>query len=286
MSTNGVFMSIEVKVTSAVSQELRPASGQNKPVQSGILSDEKLHAVFNRVVQASPLASEEEWPKLEINRKSERIRAHCNESGRVSIHGGLIDFMEKVAQTSPGNTTVERRAEDLAAAVFAHEVHHIVENHPALHSRGKVGIRFLQIALAITALIAGSVKSQIFSKIESAIKGHKPVQTFGWIVLFLVSIAALIASLYIGGRVLENAYTQRQEVACDRAAVKYVKKAGFDPNAAIAFHAYIAECIEPKYKYPGNLLCYDHPSSSKRKNLIKEEIAELSLKTELEPLLA
>ena len=92
------------------------------------------------------------------------------------------------------------KSDDELAAVIAHEVAHVVARHSIKRLQGGIGYSILQILMIVT---------------------RSNVQEAG-------RIDAALGQLAVS-------YSRKDEALADRIALRYLKKAGFDPRAMISF---------------------------------------------------
>ena len=130
-------------------------------------------------------------------------------------------------------------SDDELASVLAHEVAHIVARHSIKRLQGGLGYNILQILM----VVSGSTSTRDARKIDSA-------------------LGQLIMS-----------YSREDEALADRFAIKYLREAGFDPNAMIGFLEKLKEVhrkapIRPYTSYRS------HPHISDRIRMVKQELGE------------
>lgn len=126
--------------------------------------------------------------------------------------------------------------DDELASVIAHEVAHIVARHSVKRLQGGLGFTILQILMAVASPSVSNARG------INAAFGH------------------LIMS-----------YSREDEALADKIAVKYLRKAGFDPMAMISFLKKLQEvnretAIRPYRSYRS------HPHIADRIRMVKQEI--------------
>lgn len=144
------------------------------------------------------------------------INAYSVAGGFVYINTGLLNIIE---------------SEDELAAVLAHEIAHINEGHQ---------IKFIQTEhkrVLVAKAVGILVYSIVHSSLETILRNRSAYYPFTD-PLTLQGIQELAASLgeEVGNAVLiamSNGYTKKMEFEADFLAIKYLIKAGYNPNAMI-----------------------------------------------------
>jgi len=127
--------------------------------------------------------------------------------------------------------------DDELAAVIAHEMAHVVARHSIKRLQGSVGYDILRILMAVTGAGRGDA-----GRIDSA---------FGQLIM---------------------SYSREDEALADKLAVKYLKKAGYDPWAVVSLLKKLQESdktapIRPYTNYRS------HPYVADRIRMVKQELA-------------
>jgi len=136
----------------------------------------------------------------------QKIAAVCDRKD-ITYHFEILDDKEINAFALPGGYVYvfkglmdKIKSDDEIAAVVAHEVGHIAARHVAKRIRGSLGIDALLILLA-------TVKSDAESK-QQALQGLTELMLH---------------------------YSREDELQADRLAIKYMKLAGYNPQAMVTF---------------------------------------------------
>ncbi len=130
----------------------------------------------------------------------------------------------------------DMESDDELAAILAHEVGHIVAKHSVKKLQNSIGLS----GLGLIGLVA---KSDRRSRAKSSF-----------------AIAQLMM-----------AYSRQAELEADKLSIVYLKRAGFDPNAAVTF---IDRMLEKKLRGDTHRYRYfrTHPYISERKAMLNKEI--------------
>ena len=146
---------------------------------------------------------------------------------------GIIEEEEPNAFALPGGFVYVTtgliklvKSDDELASVLAHEVGHVTARHIAKKIQGQLGLQALQILA-----IAGGAAS----------RDPRAGQAVNLAVVSVLS-----------------AYSQQDEMQADRLGVRYLKAAGFDPNAAVTF---LQRMQQHAFKQPSHQFSYfrTHP---------------------------
>lgn len=126
--------------------------------------------------------------------------------------------------------------DDELASVIAHEIAHVVARHSIKRLQGGLGYTILQILMVTTG-----ATGQDAGRIDSA---------FGQLVM---------------------SYSREDEALADRIAIRYLKKAGFDPMAMISFLMTLQQVNKemPIRPYSGYR---SHPHVADRIRMVKQEL--------------
>ncbi len=129
------------------------------------------------------------------------------------------------------------KTDDQLAAVLGHEIGHVVARHAAKRLQGAIGLQLLQ-ALAIGS---GSTKT---------VRQRQNLE------LALVSLL--------------SEYSQQDELEADRLSVRYLKRAGYNPNAALEALTALREHL---HKQPARRFSYfrTHPYFTDRLRIVRQE---------------
>jgi len=178
-----------------------------------------------------------------VNEVGQRI-ASVSDRKEVRYSFRVIDKDDVNAFALPGGYVFVFRGlvektpqDDELAAVIAHEIAHVVARHSIKRLQGGVGYDILMVLMAVTG--AGR---QDAGRIDAA---------FGQLVM---------------------AYSREDETLADKMAVKYLKKAGYDPWAMVTMLKKLQESdktapIKPYTSY------HSHPYVADRIRMIKQELS-------------
>lgn len=177
-----------------------------------------------------------------IDAIGQKIAAVCDRRD-IFYHFKVINDDEVNAFALPGGyvylnkgLTDKASSDDEIAAVIAHEVGHVVAKHSVKRLQGVLSYE----ALAVLATIAAEDKSQAYN-----------------------------ANIAFGTLVL--AYSREDELLADKMGVRYMKKAGYKPDAMISFLNKL-EKEKPKKGSPtANKYLRSHPYISDRIRVVREE---------------
>ncbi len=128
------------------------------------------------------------------------------------------------------------KSDDELASVLAHEVGHVVAKHTVKRIQGAVGLQLLQIL----AIGTGAADARTSRGMDLA-------------------FASLLTE-----------YSQSDELEADRLSAKYLKRAGYDPAAAITFMQRLRDYT---FKQPMHRFSYfrTHPYFSDRIRLLRQQ---------------
>ncbi len=129
------------------------------------------------------------------------------------------------------------KADDELAAVLGHEMGHVVARHAAKRLQGAIGLQLLQILAA----------------------GTKSARTVDDRVNLDVALASLLTE-----------YSQEDEIQADRLGVRYLKRAGYDPTAALRALNALRDFT---FKQPARRYSYfrTHPFFADRLRIVRQE---------------
>lgn len=202
--------------------------------------------VAQRVLEELPPVADEPLQER-VRRIGERIVAVCDRKELVYSFA-VVEDEDLNAFSLPGGyvflnhgLVAEAASDDELAAVLAHEVAHITARHAVKRYESSLGLQILQLATIAT-------------RDPQAMQG--------------VGVAARAAQL---------AYARQEELEADRLGIKYMKAAGFDPTAALAFLKKLQEHDRTKLHYlPRGVVrphyALTHPFVPERIRAVKEAI--------------
>jgi predicted Zn-dependent protease len=187
--------------------------------------------------------NDEEFKKIQAI--GERL-AQVSDRKAVRYQFGVIREKSLNAFTLPGGTIyihtgiLEKGTEDEVAAVLAHEVGHVAARHVAKH---------LQADLGFSAVLA-----------VAQVAGMK------------VNSARVMKSIYTR---LNKGFSRQDELEADRLALRYAKRAGYDPHALISFFEKMLEAHPEGPAQRARVWDMTHPLTTARIAKAKEELATL-----------
>lgn len=178
----------------------------------------------------------------------ERLVAVCDRKDVVYTFT-VVDEKEPNAFSLPGgyvfvNTGLLKavRSDDELAAVLAHEIAHVAARHSVKRYETSLGAQLVQLAMIAAARQGVSARG--------------------------VGVAMQAATL---------AYARQDELDADRLAVRYLKTAGFDPQAALTFLEHLHELERDTLHYLPRGVTRPHygkthPYVPERIRAVKEEL--------------
>ena len=178
----------------------------------------------------------------------ERLVAVCDRKDVVYTFA-VVDEKEPNAFSLPGgyvfvNSGLVKavRSDDELAAVVAHEIAHVAARHSVKRYETGLGAQLVQLATIAAARQSASARG--------------------------VGVAMQAAAL---------AYARQDELDADRLAVRYLKAAGFDPQAALTFLEHLHELERDKRHYLPRGVTRPHygkthPYVPERIRAVKEEL--------------
>jgi predicted Zn-dependent protease len=228
--------------------DYNPATGEDDVIFIGEAKEVRMGISLAKSVEGKFGLLKDAGLQERVRTLGQRIADVCDRpeltySFRVLDGGELEEEQRHNAFALPGGYVYifkemaeDTQSDDELAAILAHEVGHIVAKHSIKKLQGSIGMA----GLSLLGAAAGS-------------DGRTQRKT---------SIA--ITELMM-------AYNRQAEYEADKLSVKYLKKASFDPNAAVAF---IDRMLEKKLK--GEIHRYHyfrtHPYISERKAMMNKEI--------------
>lgn len=177
-----------------------------------------------------------------VKRIGQRI-ASVSDRQEVNYTFRVIDDDEVNAFALPGGYVfifrglVEKvKSDDELASVIAHEIAHVVARHSIKRLQGGLGYNILQILMVTTGAGGSDV-----NRINSA---------FGQLAM---------------------AYSREDEAVADKIAIRYLKKADFDPMAMITFLRTLQEVNKDQPTRPYSSY-RSHPHIADRIRMVKKEL--------------
>lgn len=191
--------------------------------------DERIAEIGNRIVRASD-RPDMKYTFRVINDST--INAYAAAGGFVYINTGLLDILE---------------SEDELACMLAHEIGHTSKSHQinfvyAAHNRkiaGEIIANIISTGVSTSLEVAvGPVVKPTLDSVLGISPGPRtrpsPIST--QIIIMLTGKAGSEVGSLIGTAMAESmikGYGKEQELEADVLAIRYTKKAGYDPNAMI-----------------------------------------------------
>ena len=175
-----------------------------------------------------------------VKQIGERV-ASVSDRKEVSYTFRVIDDDDVNAFALPGGYIFifrglieEVESDDELASVIAHEIAHVVARHSIKRLQGGIGFNILQILMATT-------RTPDINRVNAAL---------GQLIM---------------------AYSREDEALADKTAVKYLRKAGYDPMAMIDF---LKKLQEVRRKSPARTYSAyrSHPLIADRIRIIKQEL--------------
>lgn len=231
-----------ISLCGCVTQEYNTATGKEdiifvsteKEINIGKSIAENIEKNPNIALDPDPLMTER------VVRIGKRI-ASVSDRKEVSYTFRVIDRDEINAFALPGGYVFVFRglvekvdSDDELASVIAHEIAHVVARHSVKRLQGSFGYNILQILLVASG-------SQDARRINSA---------FGQLIM---------------------SYSREDEALADKIAIKYLKRAGYDPGAIVSFLKKLQEAnkeapIRPYRDYRS------HPHIADRIRMVKQAL--------------
>ncbi len=238
------IVAIGLVLSGCVTEEYNTATGEqdiifvstDKEIDMGRRIAESIERNPDITLDPDPLMTER------VERIGKRL-ASVSDRKEVSYTFAVVDMDEVNAFALPGGYIfifkglVEKvDTDDELASVMAHEMAHVVARHSVKRLQGGVGYNILRILMVVTG--AGMQDAR---RINSA---------FGQLIM---------------------SYSREDEALADRIAIKYLKKAGFDPMAMLSFLKKLQQVhregpIRPYSSYRS------HPHIADRIRMVKQEL--------------
>lgn len=240
-----IYIAFAMVLSGCVTQEYNTATGKEDIM---LVSTEKEISMGRNIAEGI-----EKNPEIKLDPDplmTERVRevgrkiAAVSDRQEVNYTFRVIDKDEVNAFALPGGYIfifkglVEKvDSDDELASVIAHEVAHVVARHSVKRLQGGLGYTILQLLM----IASGSASSRDIGNIDNA---------FGQLIM---------------------SYSREDEALADRIAVKYLKRAGFDPMAMLSFLKKLQEVskeepIRPYRRYRS------HPYIADRIRMVKQEL--------------
>lgn len=243
-----IIFAISLTCTPFALAEYNPATGEDDLILIGEAQEVRMGKSLAKKVEEKFGLSEDAGVQERVNEIGGRIADVCDRSEltysfRVLEGEDLEEDERHNAFALPGGYVYifkdmvgDTQSDDELAAILAHEIGHIVARHSVKKLQGAIGMAGLSLLGAIA-------KSDRRTQRKSSI-----------------AITELMM-----------AYSRQAEFEADKLSIKYLKKAGFDPKAAVTF---IDRMLEKRLK--GEIRRYHyfrtHPYTSGRKAMMNKEI--------------
>lgn len=220
-----------------------PATGRTESLLYDTGEEVRLGDELDKELQKKLKISDSFLNKARVERIGERI-ARASDRQDLSYHFRVVIDEDLNAFAIPGgyiyvdSGLIEAATDDELACVLAHEVGHVAAKH---------SIKQLQAAIpyqVTMAIIAGATKN---------------------------AAVVQLADTIIANPVFLH-YSRNDELFADKLAVRYAKRAKFDPNGMITFFEKLKEELKRKGAGLEIEILSSHPDLDKRIEFIKEEI--------------
>jgi len=238
------ILSIGIFLSGCVTQEYNTATGKEdiifvtteKEVNIGRSIAESIEKNPDITLDPDPLMTER------VRKIGERV-ASVSDRKEVNYTFNVIDKDDVNAFALPGGYIFIFRGliekvqnDDELASVIAHEIAHVVARHSVKRLQGGIGYNILQILM-----VATGTSGQDVGNVNAA---------FGQLVM---------------------SYSREDEALADRIAIKYLKRAGFDPMAMIDFLKKLQKAHKdaPIKQYSSYR---SHPHIADRIRMVKQEL--------------
>lgn len=243
-----VISAISILIASTASAEYNPATGEEDLVLVSEAQEVKIGRSLAKSVEEKFGLEKDADMQKRVHGIGQKIASVCDRpeltySFRVLEGKDLEEEARYNAFALPGgyvyifkDMAEDMKTDDELAAILAHEVGHVVARHSVKKLQGSIGMAGLSLLGAVA-------------------KTDKRTQR-------KASIA--IAQLTM-------AYSRQAEFEADKLSVKYLKEAGFDPEAAVdvidrMLEKHLNDKIR-RYRY-----FRTHPHASERKAMLNKEI--------------
>jgi predicted Zn-dependent protease len=217
---------------------------------------------IGRAVGANVVAKYEPWSEERVNEYLNRLgQSLALASDRPETFGGyhflVLDSEEINAFAAPSGLIFVSRGmlrcttnEDSLAAVLAHEIGHVQHQH------GLQAIKKSRVTTALTSVALTSAQ----------VAGSDEVKQLT--AVFDDSIKDITSTL------INNGYSRAFESEADHAAVKILKRVGYDPHALIS----LLEVMDQRLKPGGPDFAKTHPDPKDRIKDVREAIGDFEPK--------
>lgn len=205
---------------------------------------ERLNRVAPRIIRA---AGEDpaEWEYLVF--QDESLNAFALPGRKFGVHTGIMDIMENDAQL---------------AAVVGHEVAHVNYRHSA--ERSSQGM-FAQGALAVATIGLGTRCGDSRSAAE-----RRSCQQSAQGIAQALGVGAMYGAIL--------PFSRRHELEADTGGVRYMARAGYDPQEALDFWTNMAARSADRNKPPE--FASTHPADETRIANLRREVEAISAATQ------
>jgi len=243
-----IIFPISIFCAATASADYNPATGEDEVVLISEAQEVQMGRTLDRDVEEKFGSVKDAGMQKRVSDVGQRIAIVCDRpeltySFRVLEGKDLEEDERHNAFALPGGYVYifkemvdDTKSDDELAAVLAHEVGHIVAKH---------SVKKLQSAIGMAGLGLLGIVTRPDSRTRTE------------------------ASMAIGQ--LMMAYSRQAEFEADKLSVLYLKKAGFDPKAAVAF---IDRMLEKQLKDKIRQYHYfrTHPYISERRAMLNKEI--------------
>lgn len=239
------ILSIGLFLCGCVTQEYNTATGKQDIIFVSTEKEINMGRSIAEGIERNPDIKLDPDPLMSkrVNDIGQRI-ASVSDRKEVNYRFRVIDDEDVNAFALPGGYVFVFKGlvdkvdtDDELASVIAHEIAHIVARHSIKRLQGGVGYSILQILMVVT----GSASSSDVRGIDAA---------FGQLLM---------------------SYSREDEALADKIAIKYLKRAGYDPFAMMSFLEKLQQVhreapIRPYSSYRS------HPYIADRIRMVKQEL--------------
>jgi len=248
MKISTIILLISFLCATAAFAEYNPATGEDDIVLISEAQEVRMAKSLAKKVEKQFGFAKDAGIQERVTEIGQKIVAVCDRPqitySFVVLEGkGLEEDQRYNAFALPGgyvyifkDMAEDMQSDDELAAILAHEVGHIVAKHGIKKLQGSVGITALRLLGAVS-------KTDDYTNAKSS-----------------VAIAELMM-----------AHSRQAEFEADRLSVRYLKKAGFDPEAAATFMEKLLK-KQLKGKIHRYQYFHTHPYTSERKVMLNKEI--------------
>lgn len=220
-----------------------PATQRKETLLIGTESEVALGRDMDMQIQKTLKISQDYHIQQRLNAIGDRI-ANSSDRQDVNYHFGIVNDKELNAFALPGGFVyvnsglMNISADDELACVLAHEIGHVAARH---------SVKKLQAIMGY----------QIIMGIALGLSGQQSIVKATDIVFNLVNLG----------------YSRKDELLADRLAVKYAKKAGFNPQGMVTFFEKLKKEAETKGQNFNLVFLSSHPPIEERIKNVRNEIA-------------